>query len=205
MRAVVRGLVAAVVAGVLAAAAGCGGGDGGGGSGEESGQPTPPPTSEVQEDTPDSSASVFLGQGADESTAELNVPTAPVGKPASGFIAMTNPGDAPATVQTVAASTNTGETSIIEDTCTGVELPPKGTCRIRVRHIATEAGAYSGELTATTSDGNVLSVGITGEALGAATPSEEVTPESEPPSPTPEETYTDIEPLPTESEVPPED
>ncbi|MFF8268912.1 hypothetical protein ACF059_16160 [Streptomyces sp. NPDC016562] len=201
MRAVVRGLVATVVAGVLAAAAGCGGGDGDGGSGNASGQPTPPPTSEVQEDTPDSSASVFLGQGTDESTAGLNVPTAPVGQPASADLTVTNPQGETATVQNVAASTTSGETSVIEDTCTGVALPPGGTCRIRVRHIATEAGSYSGELTATTSDGKVVTVGITGEAseaVGAATPSEEVTPESASPSPTPEETYTDIEPLPTE-------
>ncbi|MEU6756285.1 hypothetical protein [Streptomyces sp. NPDC046685] len=197
MRAVVRGLVATVVAGVLAAAAGCGGGDGG--SGEESGQPSPPPTSEVQEDIPDSSASVFLGQGSDESTAGLNVPTAPVGKPASGEVTVTNSRSETVTFQDVAASTTSGETSVIKDTCTGVAVPPAGTCRIRVRHIATEAGSYSGELTATTSDGDVLTVGITGEALGAATPSEEVTPEeSASPSPTPEETYTDIEPLPTE-------
>ncbi|MGW7452406.1 hypothetical protein [Streptomyces sp. NPDC054787] len=202
MRAVVRGLVATAVAGVLAAAAGCGGG--GGGSGEESGQPTPPPTSEVQEDTPDSSASVFLGQGADESTAGLNVPTAPVGKPTSGDVTVTNSRGETVTFQNVAASTTSGETSVIEDTCTGVAVPPAGTCRIRVRHIATVAGAYSGELTATTSDGDVLTVGITGEALGAASPSEEVTPESASPSPTPEETYTDIEPPPTEGEVPAE-
>ncbi|MEU6897872.1 hypothetical protein [Streptomyces virginiae] len=174
LRTVVRGLIAAVVAGTLAAAAGCGDP-----KPERPGPTSPPtlpptPSTEVTT-TPDASASVFLGKGADESSSHVDVPTSPVGEPASGDVTVVNTGGDPVTVQNLAATVDSGETSIIEDTCTDVELPPGGTCRIRIRHVATEPGPYSGQLTATTSDGSVLSVGISGQAVGEATPGDEDT------------------------------
>ncbi|THA79908.1 hypothetical protein [Streptomyces sp. A0592] len=182
LRTVVRGLTAAVVAGVLAAAAGCGGPtpDPPGPSSPQTLSPTPAP--EVTT-TPDPSASVFLGKGVDDSDSHVDVPTAPVGEPASGDVTVVNSGGDPVTVQNLAATVDSGETSIVEDTCTDVELPPGGTCRIRIRHIATEPGSYSGQLTATTSDGGVLSVGISGQAVGEATPSDEDTTGTGTPSP----------------------
>ncbi|MEU9160224.1 hypothetical protein AB0D29_08070 [Streptomyces sp. NPDC048424] len=181
MRAVVRGLVVAVVSGVLAASAGCQGSESVGGSRT----PLPTPTTGIRESTPAASSSVFLGQGSDTSASQVSVPTAKVGEPADGDVAVVNPSGDPVTVQNIAATTDSGETSIVEDTCTGVELPPGGSCRIRVQHIATEAGSYTGELTATTSDGNVLTAAISGEALGEATPSDEDTAGTETPSPSP--------------------
>ncbi|MGW9069064.1 hypothetical protein ACWGQT_06420 [Streptomyces yangpuensis] len=182
LRTVVRGLTATVAAVALAAAAGCGGAAPG-----PSGTTPPPtlsPTSPTEETTtPDASASLFLGQGMDEANSHVDVPTTPVGEPASGDLTVVNTGDDPVTVQRLAATVDSGETSISEDTCTDVELPPGGTCRIRIRHIATEPGSYSGQLTATTSDGGVLSVGITGQAVGEETPGDEDTTGTGTPSP----------------------
>ncbi|MFJ4774928.1 hypothetical protein [Streptomyces sp. NPDC088762] len=196
-RAVVGGVVVAVAAGVLLA--GCGGG----GSGGNAASPPPPVPSAVQESTPDASASVFLGRGADASAPKIEVPTSRVGEPAGEDVAVVNPSSDAVTVKNLAATTDTGETSIVEDACTGVELPPGGSCRIRLRHIATEPGPYTGELTATTSDGNVLSVGISGEALAGTTPADEDPTGTEEPSPssTPDG-YTASEtpePVPTDS------
>lgn len=175
MRAVVRGLAVAVVSGMLAASAGC--------QSPESadGSPTPLPalTTGGSESSPAASSSLFLGQGADASASQVSVPTVKVGEPAGGDVAVVNPSSDPVTVQNIAATTDSGATSIVEDACTGVELPPGGSCRIRVQHIATEAGPYTGELTATTSDGNVLTAAISGEALGEATPGGEDTPGDE--------------------------
>ncbi|MFJ9596425.1 hypothetical protein ACIRS3_27150 [Streptomyces virginiae] len=195
LRTVVRGLTAAVVAGALATAAGCGGQtpEPPGPSSPQTLSPTP---STGVTTTPDPAASVFLGKGADDSNSHVDVPTAPVGEPASGDVTVVNTGGDPVTVQNLAATVDSGETSIIEDTCTDVELPPGGTCRIRIRHIATEPGSYSGLLTATTSDGAGLSVGISGQAVGEATPSDADATDTGTPSPS--VTTGD----PTESETP---
>ncbi|WP_143568846.1 hypothetical protein [Streptomyces amritsarensis] len=171
LRTVVRGLTATVAAGALATAAGCG-------ATPDPPGPTSPPTSPSSPapstdvtTTPGPSASVFLGKGVDDANSHVDVPTAPVGEPAGGDVTVVNTGGDPVTVQNLAATVDSGETSIIEDTCTDVELPPGGMCRISIRHIATEPGSYSGQLTATTSDGGALSVGISGQAVGEATPS----------------------------------
>ncbi len=182
MRAVVRGLaVAVVVAGGLAAAAGCQ--NGGSGSASES---PPATTAGTPESTPAASASVFLGKGGDESVSQISVPRARVGEPTGEEVTVVNPSTGePVTIQHIAATTDNGETSIVDDTCTGVELPPGGTCRVWVRHIASEAGQFSGQLTTTTSDGNVLTTGISGEALGEIAPSGEGTTGTGTPSPSP--------------------
>ncbi|MCX5586689.1 hypothetical protein ACFV0H_12675 [Streptomyces erythrochromogenes] len=205
LRTVVRGLTAAVAAGALATAAGCGGPtpDPPGPSSPQTLSPTP---STEATTTPDPSASVFLGKGVDDSNSHVEVPTAPVGEPASGDVTVVNTGGDPVTVQNLAATVDSGETSIIEDTCTDVELPPGGTCRIRIRHIATEPGSYSGQLTATTSDGGALSVGISGQAVREATPGDEDTSGTGTPSPSvttggPTESETP-DPSPTDSPEP---
>ncbi|MFG2879249.1 hypothetical protein ACGFYU_30325 [Streptomyces sp. NPDC048337] len=193
LRAVVRGLAGAVVAGVLAAAAGCGGGSGGG---SESPSPRTQTSAIEESGTPDASASVFLGQGADDSASQVNVPTARVGEPAGEDVTVVNPsGGGPVTVQNVAATAESGEMSVVDDGCSGVELQPGGTCRIRVRHVATAAGPFTGQLTARTSDGNVLTVGISGEA----TPGGEDTTGVETPSPSPTSDAYSEAPGPTDS------
>ncbi|MFE1827234.1 hypothetical protein [Streptomyces yangpuensis] len=179
----VRGLAAAVVAGALAAAAGCGGGPTPDPPGPTPAPPLPTTPSAESKPTPDASASVFLGKGVDDANSHVDVPTSPVGEPAGGDVTVVNTGGDPVTVQNLAATVDSGETSIIEDTCTDVELPPGGTCRIRIRHIATEPGPYSGQLTATASDGSVLSVGISGRAVAEATPGDGETTATGTPSP----------------------
>ncbi|MFC9295931.1 hypothetical protein ACFTWH_07340 [Streptomyces sp. NPDC057011] len=192
MRAVVRGLAGVVVAGVLAAAAGCGGG-------AESSAPQTQTPAPQESATPDASASVFLGQGADDSASQVSVPTARVGEPAGEDVTVVNPtGGNAVTVQNVAVTAESGEMSVVDDGCSGVALQPGGTCRIRVRHVATAAGPFTGQLTARTSDGNVLTVGISGEALGGAAPSGEGTTGAQTPSPSPTPDATSGAPVPTD-------
>ncbi|MGW5343969.1 hypothetical protein [Streptomyces sp. HUAS TT3] len=137
-----------------------------GGDREQRPSPTPPSGTE-QTVAPEPEDTVFLGESAANSR-PISVPAASVGEPATRDFAISNPEGEPKTVQNLSATTDSGETTITQDNCSGVELPPAGTCTITLQHVATAPGSYSGQLTAETTDGEVITVGITGEAVGAA-------------------------------------
>ncbi|MFK0255592.1 hypothetical protein [Streptomyces sp. NPDC090445] len=183
-----RSLAAAVVAIALAVVlAAC---QSGGGSEQ---QPSPaPPSGTEQVTVPQPEDTVFLGESAAH-TRPISVPAASVGEPATRDFAISNSESEPKTVQELSVTTDNGEAAITEDNCSGVELPPGGGCTITLQHVAAAPGSYSGQLTAETTDGQVITVEITGEAVdAAATPDgSEESPSS---SPTADDTPTDDTP-----------
>ncbi|CAL9441757.1 hypothetical protein SUDANB120_02256 [Streptomyces sp. enrichment culture] len=155
---------------------------------EDTGTSDTDPSDAGTSDTGTSSDRLFLGESAHQSRPTLRVPTTPVGEAAVRHFALYNPDNAPKTVEEVSATTDTGETDLAEDNCSGVELPPQGSCTVTVRHVASEPGAYTGQLTAATSDSEVFTADITGEATGGETT--DGTEEPPDPSPTADATPT---------------
>ncbi|MGW4685970.1 hypothetical protein ACWEPM_13855 [Streptomyces sp. NPDC004244] len=151
-----------------------------------------PPSGTAQATVPEPEDSVFLGESAAHSK-PISVPAAPVGQPATRDVAISNPEGEPKTVRTLSATTDNGDATIAQDNCSGVELPPGGKCTVTLQHVAAAPGGYSGQLTAETTDGEVITVGITGRAVGAA-PSRGGSEESPTPNPTAEDTPTEDTP-----------
>ncbi|WP_284578930.1 hypothetical protein [Streptomyces sp. 2P-4] len=205
MPAIPRSLAAAAAATVLAAVlAAC-----------QEPAPTPEPdtgpsTAAEPSDSGTSSDTLFLGESAHRSRPTVHVPTAPVGKPVNRHLDVTNPKSEAQTVQRVSAAETVrrasvgfrqGEMYLAEDNCTGVELPPHGSCTVVIQHVAFEPGGYSGQLTVETSDGEIYTVDVIGEATaGESTGGTE---EPSDPSPTGDGAPTDV--TPTEDPSPTED
>lgn len=172
--------IAVALAATLAAAVACQGGAGGGGS--PTGKPTvPTAASTLAELFPRSRGGSGGGRGS------VRIPTAQVGDPAGGTVEIVNENDEPMTVHHVAASSDSGQMSVAEDNCSGVTLPPGGSCGIKVEHLAEQPGRFTGELAVDTSLGDTFHASVTGEAVGAVpAPSTNgsVTPETTTPEPT---------------------
>ncbi|MFI6145783.1 hypothetical protein [Streptomyces sp. NPDC051109] len=187
MPTIARSLAAAAATTALVAAlAGCQGGD----------HPTPSPSPVVptsagttgteQSANPEPEDSAFLGKSASGSRQKVNLPQSRVGEAAGRTLTIVNDKGESTTVQQVSATTDSGDTTIAADNCSGAELPPGGSCTVTIRHVATEAGSYSGELTAETSAGEALTVEITGEAVGGEPTPDDTASIPEDTSPTPE-------------------
>lgn len=192
MPTIARSLAAAAATTALVAAlAGCQGGD----------HPAPSPSPVVptqakttgteQSETPAPEDSAFLGKSASGSAQKVTLPQSHVGEAAGRTLTIVNDQGESTTVRQVSATTDSGDTTIAEDNCSGVELPPGGSCTVTIRHVAAAAGSYGGELTAETSAGQTLTVEIAGEAVGG--------------EPTPDDTSSipgDISPTPEVTETP---
>ncbi|MEU6866942.1 hypothetical protein ABZ924_27405 [Streptomyces sp. NPDC046876] len=190
MPAITRSLAAAAVTAALVAALAACGGDGDHNpppppaESSESAEPeTPPETSDTGEgstapEDQDSDNSVFLGESSADSKGKVEVPTSNVGEAASQDVRFVNNGNESKTFREFSASTGSGEASITADNCSGVELPPGGSCTVTLQHVADQPGGYSGELTALTSDGEAFTAEITGEATSTPEVSETPTPDT---------------------------
>ncbi|GAA1562985.1 hypothetical protein [Streptomyces globosus] len=178
--------------------------------------PTPEPdtlpsTAAEPSGTGTSSDTLFLGGSAHRSRPAVHVPTAPVGKPVERNLDITNAKSeadtvtsvsAGETVRRAAAGFRQGDLTLAEDGCTGVELPPQGSCTVVIRHVASEPGGYSGQVTVETSDSEVYTVDVIGEATTAGETTGG-TEEPTGPSPTGDAAPTDA--TPTEDPSPTED
>ncbi|MFJ2820812.1 hypothetical protein ACIO7M_06820 [Streptomyces toxytricini] len=164
-------------------------------------QPVPVPPTTAEPDTGTSSDTLFLGGSAHRSRPTVHVPTAPVGKPVERNLDITNAKSeadtvtsvsAGETVRRAAARAGQGDLQLADDRCTGVELPPHGSCRVVIRHVASEPGGYSGQVTVETSDSEVYTVDVIGEATAGETT--DGTEEPPDPSPTGDAAPTDATP-----------
>ncbi|MFF4350360.1 hypothetical protein [Streptomyces sp. NPDC001530] len=204
--AMARGLAAAAVIVALVATAACKNDETGGGSTQQT-APQPTGTEETGsqetgsgETTPADAgatlASLFPGSDSGGGSASaIHVPTAKVGEPAGGKVDFVSTTNQPMTLQDIVATTDTGETSITQDGCSGVEVPPGGSCQVELEHTASEPGPFTGQLTAVTSEGSTITATISGEAVGSSTTGS-YTPESTtPPAPT------TSNPVPSDSET----